>query len=89
MTDETIDLTPVPRILRTLGEIPFDPWQCFAELVDNSLDALQEHETGSERRVDIYWSSAQTPREEQEIVVQDNGPGMTLETLNKAARAGH
>jgi hypothetical protein len=33
----TIDITPSPRILRTLGEIPFQPWQCIAELADNSL----------------------------------------------------
>ena len=36
---ERIDVTPNPRILQMLGEIDFSPWQCIAELVDNSLDA--------------------------------------------------
>ena len=36
-----LDLTPDPRILEVLGDIPFQPWQCMAELVDNSFDAFQ------------------------------------------------
>ena len=35
---EELDLTPDPRILEVLGEIPYQPWQCLAELVDNSFD---------------------------------------------------
>ena len=34
------DLTPSPRVLRMLGQIDFRPWQCLAELVDNSVDAF-------------------------------------------------
>ena len=37
---QNVDITPTPRILRILGEIPFQPWQCIAELVDNSIDAF-------------------------------------------------
>ena len=33
-----MDITPSPRILRMLGEIEFDEWQCIAELVDNAFD---------------------------------------------------
>ena len=40
MSITTMDITPTPRILRTLGEIPFQTWQCIAELVDNSIDAF-------------------------------------------------
>ena len=39
---KTIDITPTPRILRTLGDIPFEVWQCLAELSDNSLDAFRD-----------------------------------------------
>src|SRR3990170_3595911 len=89
----TVDVTPTPRILRTLGDIPFDAWQCFAELADNSLDAFKEAMSKGVRienpRVDILWSSDSTPTKEREVVIQDNGPGMTLETLQKAAKAGY
>lgn len=88
-----IDITPTPRILRTLGDIPFDSWQCFAELIDNSLDAFKESlNLGIEienPRVDIYWSNDSTPNSEKEIIVLDNGPGMSIETLQKAAKAGY
>lgn len=33
-----MDITPSPRILRMLGEIEFDEWQCIAELIDNAFD---------------------------------------------------
>ena len=36
---DTIDVTPNPRILQMLGQIAFEPWQCLAELIDNSVDA--------------------------------------------------
>ena len=42
--DNTVDITPSPRILRVLGEIPFLPWNCLAELIDNSIDAFLNRE---------------------------------------------
>ncbi len=90
--DNNVDITPTPRILRTLGDIPFDIWQCLAELADNSLDAFRELERSGQNidtaRLDIHWSSDTTPFVEREIIVEDNGPGMTLEQLQNAARAG-
>ena len=69
----TVDVTPTPRILRTLGDIPFDAWQCFAELADNSLDAFKEAMSKGVRienpRVDILWSSDSTPTKEREVVI--------------------
>jgi hypothetical protein len=35
-----VDLVPSPRVLRMLGNIEFENWQCLAELIDNSIDAL-------------------------------------------------
>lgn len=34
----TLDITPTPRILRTLGEIPFQTWQC----VDSQLNLYRQ-----------------------------------------------
>lgn len=41
---QLVDITPTPKILRTLGDIPFAAWQCLAELTDNSLDAFADAE---------------------------------------------
>jgi len=41
---QVVDITPTPRILRTLGDIPFAAWQCLAELMDNSVDAFSDAE---------------------------------------------
>ena len=88
----TIDITPTPRILRTLGDIPFEVWQCVAELADNSLDAFREQarqgKPVANARVDIHWSNESTPVPDREIIVEDNGPGMSIEQLQNAARAG-
>lgn len=90
---QVVDITPTPRILRTLGDIPFAAWQCLAELADNSLDAFSEAENKGKvidgPRVDIHWSSDSVAAYEREIVVQDNGLGMELEVLQKAAKAGY
>lgn len=90
---QVVDITPTPRILRTLGDIPFAAWQCLAELADNSMDAFSEAENKGKvidgPRVDIHWSSDSVAAYDREIVVQDNGLGMELEVLQKAAKAGY
>jgi hypothetical protein len=93
LPEKIVDITPTPKILRTLGDIPFAVWQCLAELTDNSLDAFTDAEYKGifieNPRVDIYWSTESVATYEREIVVQDNGMGMSLETLQRAAKAGY
>lgn len=90
---EELDITPTPRILKTLGDIPFDIWQCFAELTDNSLDmfqkALSDGVSIEKPRIDIHWSTESAAASDREIIIKDNGLGMDLETLQKAAKAGY
>lgn len=89
-TDQTVDLTPTPVMLRVLGEIPFDIWQCLAELSDNSIDAFRRVDGDlSGCRIDVSWSSQNVPLLEREIVIEDNGSGMSLESLQRAAKAGY
>jgi hypothetical protein len=90
---ESVDITPTPRILKVLGDIEFAPWQCIAELVDNSFDEfLAINRTGAswkepfEVSVDIPASSAKGPG--SAIVFSDNGRGMTLDQVTNAAKAG-
>ncbi len=93
LNSKVVDITPTPRILRTLGDIPFAAWQCLAELTDNSLDAFLDAEGKGKviagPRVDIHWSSDTVAAHDREIVVQDNGLGMDLLVLQKAAKAGY
>lgn len=83
-----IDITPNPRVLRVLGEIKFEAWQCLAELVDNSIDSFTESQ--QERIIQIQLPERKLLNEDVgEIVVEDNGPGMNREQLQKAVRAGY
>lgn len=90
---QTVDITPSPRILRTLGEIPFQPWQCMAELIDNSVDAFAEASRAGvilpEKKITVTWSSEAVGAPSRTIEVLDTGPGMSLEQLQNAARAGY
>src|ERR1700730_12677 len=81
-----------------LGQIDFKPWQCIAELVDNSVDAFVSDrcEVGGERadrlfpQVNIELSSTSDIRAGHgELRVADNGPGMSQAFLENAVRAGY
>ena len=91
--DTTIDITPSPRILRTLGEIPFQPWQCIAELIDNSVDAFSRAEQEAIdlpiKRIIVSYSRENVPSGDRTLEVVDTGPGMELPTLQDCVRAGY
>lgn len=90
MTITDFDLTPDPRVLQILGEINLDQWKCLAELIDNSVDAFI-----NARRDDVQVESPSVvislptqDKEDASVTIRDNGPGMTLEQLERAVRAG-
>lgn len=84
------DLTPDPRVLQMLGEIDLPQWRCIAELVDNSIDGFLNAERSGrpiqnpEVAITVPRSDVPTAR----ITVKDNGPGMSIETLEQAVKAG-
>lgn len=90
MTSTDFDLTPDPRVLQILGEINLDQWKCLAELIDNSVDAfINARRDGVQ--VDsptVVISLPTQDKEDASVTVRDNGPGMTLEQLERAVRAG-
>lgn len=88
---QTLDITPSPRILRTLGEIPFEAWQCIAELIDNSIDAFNSSKVSddTERRIVVRWSKESVAANKRTLEVQDNACGMTISQLQNAVRAGY
>lgn len=94
-----IDITPNPRILQMLGEIDFQAWQCLAELIDNSIDsylsATEDNENWLEESgrdsflVNVSLpSKAEIDSGQARLMVQDTGPGMTLEQVTDSVRAG-
>ena len=89
----TLDITPTPRILRTLGEIPFQTWQCVAELIDSSIDAFLSDKTAipeeDERKIVVTWASDSVATDDRAIEVTDNACGMSIEQLQNAVRAGY
>ncbi len=87
----TLDITPSPRVLEMLGEIEFPPWRCAAELLDNSIDAFldaleDDPEHPGPLRATIHLPRRSDP--DPSITVIDTGPGMALQQLNDAVRAG-
>lgn len=87
-----VDITPTPRILRTLGEIPFQPWQCIAELVDNSIDAFLDFSpqgSNAERKITVAWSKDSVPMQQRTFEISDNAQGMSLDQMQNAVRAGY
>ncbi|GIO03545.1 hypothetical protein J5TS2_42130 [Brevibacillus halotolerans] len=90
---ESLNITPNPRILRTLGEIPFESWQCFAELIDNSIDAFQYADRAgipiSKRQIVISWTTETTASVDRKVEIRDTGPGMNLDSIRSAVTAGY
>lgn len=90
-----IDITPSPRVLRMLGQIDFQPWQCLAELIDNSIDAFLDGRNGRKTQtlnptIEIFLpSSADLEAGGGQLVLRDNGPGMTEHELANAVKAGY
>ena len=89
MTTE-FDLTPDPRVLQMLGEINLDQWKCVAELVDNSVDAFinARREANAVESPSVSVSLPTQDRDDASVVIRDNGPGMTIDQLETAVRAG-
>ncbi|WP_276481035.1 ATP-binding protein [Paraflavitalea pollutisoli] len=88
---EQFDLTPSPALLDLLGKIPFKGWQCVAELVDNSIDAVINHSSklkDYQKVISVYIPTKGRIIENQPLIVEDWGIGMTEEQLENAVRAG-
>jgi Histidine kinase-, DNA gyrase B-, and HSP90-like ATPase len=89
---EELDLTPDPRILEVLGEIPYQPWQCLGELVDNSFDELisdPDRDSADPPAIHMTLPKATSSAADAVIGVVDTGRGMSQVALEKALRAGY
>ena len=90
MAIKTINLTPDPRILRMLGQIELKGWQCIAELVDNSIDAmLKSNSSQKKNEINITIPSRSDISRNVPLIIQDNGIGMTADELENCLKAGY
>ena len=89
MTQE-LDLTPDPRVLQMLGEINLHQWRCIAELIDNGIDGLVSAARSGNpiEHPEISITIPTSNKSDAQLVVKDNGPGMSIEVLENAVRAG-
>lgn len=87
---QELDLTPAPRVLQMLGEITLEQWRCLAELIDNSIDGfIDAARSGTPiTRPEISVTIPMADTESARVSVKDNGPGMSIEVLENALRAG-
>lgn len=91
MTGRTVNITPKPRILKVLSRIEFDPWQCIAELVDNSFDEFIDIKRSGIAWNEPYEVSVSLPTAmtaDAAVVIADNGRGMSIERVKDAVSAG-
>lgn len=94
MTDQapsTLNITPSPRILEMIAEVDLQLHQCLGELIDNSLDELVEavdEDPTIEPRIDISLPKSSQASKNAQVVVGENGRGMTAEQLQDALSAG-
>ncbi|ETA01208.1 hypothetical protein CcI6DRAFT_03331 [Frankia sp. CcI6] len=89
---ERLDLTPSPRLLEVLGDIPYQPWQCLAELIDNAFDdflADDERDPSNPPAVQVTLPTPRTVEGGEIVCVSDNGRGMSKEDLERSLRAGY
>jgi hypothetical protein len=87
---EDFDLTPSPNLLKLLGDLRFDGWQCIAELIDNSIDAIinSKNLRDDQKEIQVIIPKPSKLRENQPLVVEDFACGMNDAELENAVRAG-
>ena len=73
-----------------LGEIDLHQWRCLAELIDNSIDGLLHaaRQGHAVEHPDIAVALPSADNHAARITIKDNGPGMSIETLENAVKAG-
>jgi hypothetical protein len=80
-----LDITPHPRILQVFKDIEFSMLHCFCELIDNAVDGFLDASRAGQKLEEPLVTIAASG---ETIRVIDNGPGMKLDRLEKAVKAG-
>lgn len=87
------DFTPDPKVLIALTHTPMQPLDALCELIDNSIDSfygakIQGLTIDNPMIIVSLPSRKQLSMNSGLLRIQDNGPGMTAESAEKAIKAG-
>ena len=94
MSFRQFDLTPDPNVLIALTQTPLRQMDALCELIDNAIDSF----SSAQRQgivIDNPCVQIFIPKDSEVkkglgcVRIIDNGPGLTLETAEKALRAGY
>jgi hypothetical protein len=87
---EEFNLTPSPNLLKLLGDLRFDGWQCIAELIDNSIDAIihTPQLKSEQRQIQVVIPKPGKLKDNQPLIIEDFAGGMDEAELENAVRAG-
>lgn len=87
------DFTPDPKVLIALTHTPMQPLDALCELIDNAIDSfysakIQGVSIDNPMIVLTLPTRKQLANNGGVLRIQDNGPGMTAESAEKAIKAG-
>lgn len=73
-----------------LGEINLHQWRCIAELIDNSIDGFVEAARSGNaiEHPEVSIAIPTSNKSDARLSLKDNGPGMAMDVLERALRAG-
>lgn len=84
MSRTTLEIIPDRKLLPTLGLGGYTFAQAVSELVDNSIDSFQRLENPINAEIKISFKA-----DGNELTIEDNAEGMSLEQLKSALRIAH
>ncbi|MTD15133.1 hypothetical protein GIS00_14410 [Nakamurella sp. YIM 132087] len=91
--NQTVDIQPTPNVLLALTRTPITPIDALCELIDNSLDSFRSADVSGgaakPRHVIVDLPGiTEVARGEGLVRIRDTGPGLTLQQVTNALKAG-